>query len=700
MKRILLIYIFLVALTQASLYAQSTMQRSMDQMGRSTSSNGRNKNSESGHDSTQVNTASIDPKLYMWRVDERLGNIQLIPTDTVYHQFQNQNLVEGVTGHNNYLGNMGSPSMSRIYFERPEYSQFLFTDPYSSFYVKPENFNFANSHLPYTNLTYYKAGSKVDGEECFKNYFSVNVNKRLAFGYNIDYQYGRGFYSDQSTAHFNGAVFGSYLGEHYQAHLLYNSFYLKMIENGGIADDRYITDPLAMSEGKKQYEPANIPVNLSDTWNKSHDTYAFYTHRYNLGFKREKVKVAKEPDKSKKTEKKTGNKPDNGPEKPVEKEMEFVPVTSFIHTIKVERARKSFVSNTETKGFYNNTYINKNSLTSNDSTSYLSVKNTFGVALLEGFNKYAQAGLTGYISHELRQYRLMDMDSVSVNKYTENEVYVGGELSRKNGKLLHYSAIGEVGMLKESIGQFRIKGNLDLNFRLFKDTVTLFARGNISNTLPSFYMRHYHSNHFYWDNDNFSKEFKTRLEGELSIKRLGTNLKVSVENVKNYAYFDSTAVANQFSGNIQILGATLSQNFKAGLLHLDNEISYQKSSNNSIIPLPELSLYHNLYLDTKLAKKVLSLQLGVDVRYFTKYYAPAYTPAIGNFNLQNEANGVKIGGYPIVNLYANLHLKRTRFFIMYYHVNQASGGANSFYVPHYPINPRVMKIGISWNFYD
>jgi hypothetical protein len=669
-------------------------------MGRSTSSNGRNTNSESGHDSTKVNTASIDPKLYMWRVDERLGNIQLIPTDTISHQFQNQNLVEGITGHNNYLGNMGSPSMSRIYFDRPEYSQFLFTDPYSSFYVKPENFNFANSHLPYTNLTYYKAGSKVDGEERFQNYFSVNVNKRLAFGYNIDYQYGRGFYSDQSTAHFNGAVFGSYIGEQYQAHLLYNSFYLKMIENGGITDDRYITDPLAMSEGKKQYEPANIPVNLSDTWNKSHNTYAFFTHRYNLGFKREKVKVAKEPDKSNKTEKKAGNKPNNGPEKPVEKEMEFVPVTSFIHTIKIEIARKSFVSNSETKGFYNNTYINKNSLTSNDSTSYMSVKNTLGIALLEGFNKYAQAGLTGYISHELRQYRLMNVDSVSVDKYTENEVYVGGELSRKNGKLLHYSAIGEVGMLKESIGQFRLKGNLDLNFHLFKDTVTLFARGNISNTLPSFYMRHYHSNHFYWDNDNFSKEFKTRLEGELSIKRLGTDLKVSVENVKNYTYFDSTAVANQFSGNIQILGATLSQNFKAGNLHLDNEISYQKSSNKSIIPLPELSLYHNLYLETKLAKKVLSLQLGADVRYFTKYYAPAYTPAIGNFNLQNEANGVKLGGYPIVNIYANLHLKRTRFFIMYYHVNQGSGGANSFYVPHYPINPRMMKIGISWNFYD
>jgi hypothetical protein len=133
----------------------------------------------------------------------------------------------------------------------------LFIDPYSSFYVTPQNFKFVNSRLPYTNLTYFKSGSKVDGEERFKSYFSVNVNKRLAFGFNIDYQYGRGFYTDQSTSHFNGALFGSYIGDQYQAHLLYNNFSIKMMENGGIADDRYITNPLAMSEGKSNM---NLPI--------------------------------------------------------------------------------------------------------------------------------------------------------------------------------------------------------------------------------------------------------------------------------------------------------------------------------------------------------------------------------------------------------------------------------------------------------
>ena len=41
----------------------------------------------------------------------------------------------------------------------------------------------------FTNLTYHKAGNKINGEERFKSYFSVNVNKKLAFGFNIDFLY-------------------------------------------------------------------------------------------------------------------------------------------------------------------------------------------------------------------------------------------------------------------------------------------------------------------------------------------------------------------------------------------------------------------------------------------------------------------------------------------------------------------------------
>ena len=736
MRRIVLTYIFLSVIGIWWAMAQNTLNpmNNRDRFGNQIDPNTQPDNLE---DSTNTEIQSLPPKLYMWKLSETLGNRTIIPADTASLNFQSTNLVEGMFGHYNYLGNLGSPRLSRLFFEREESEPTIFMAPFSSFFTRPDQVLFTNSNVPYTNLTYYKAGSKVNGEERFKSYFSVNVNKQLAFGFNIDYLYGRGYYQNQSTSHFNAGLFGSYIGEKYQVQAVYNNFFLKMNENGGIADDQYITRPENMSGGKKEYESTTIPVKLEQSSNRNKDFYIYLTQRYRLGFTRRvrntqegkptvsAPKASSSP--SSESEISASNNDialpnDSIASKSVSTlaaandslpsvstadndslfEEEFVPVTSFIHTLKVERSRHQFRSGSEPEGFFPEDYkLYKNY--SNDSTTAFSVKNVFGIALLEGFNKYAKAGLTAYISHKFSRYDLMNTDTLTDMRrirYTEQEIFLGGELAKREGKLLHYNVNGEVGLVDKAIGQFRVNANLDLNFRLWKDTVNFYARGYVSNTLPSFYMRHYHSNHYNWDNDNMDKEFRTRVEGELNISHWGTNLRAGVENIKNYTYFNQSALPEQNGGNIQVLSATLKQDFRLGVFHLDNEVTWQKTSNETVLPLPQLSLYHNFYILAKLAKKVLTVQLGADVRYFTKYNAPAYAPGVQQFHLQPTDDLVEIGGYPIVNVYANLHLKRTRIFAMMYHVNAGMGSANSFLVPHYPINPRLFKIGVSWNFYD
>lgn len=736
MRRIVLTYIFLSVIGIWGAMAQNTLNpmNNRDRFGNQIDPNTQPDNLE---DSTNTEIQSLPPKLYMWKLSETLGNRTIIPADTASLNFQSTNLVEGMFGHYNYLGNLGSPRLSRLFFEREESEPTIFMAPFSSFFIRPDQVLFTNSNVPYTNLTYYKAGNKVNGEERFKSYFSVNVNKQLAFGFNIDYLYGRGYYQNQSTSHFNAGLFGSYIGEKYQVQAVYNNFFLKMNENGGIADDQYITRPENMSGGKKEYESTTIPVKLERSSNRNKDFYIYLTQRYRLGFTR-KVRSTQEgkptesaPQASSSPSSEAKISASNNdialPNDSIASksvgtlaavndslpsvstadndslfEEEFVPVTSFIHTLKVERSRHQFRSGSEPEGFFPEDYkLYKNY--SNDSTTAFSVKNVFGIALLEGFNKYAKAGLTAYISHKFSRYDLMNTDTLTNMRrirYTEQEIFLGGELAKREGKLLHYNVNGEVGLVDKAIGQFRVNANLDLNFRLWKDTVNFYARGYVSNTLPSFYMRHYHSNHYNWDNDNMDKEFRTRVEGELNISRWGTNLRAGVENIKNYTYFNQSALPEQNGGNIQVLSATLKQDFRLGIFHLDNEVTWQKTSNETVPPLPQLSLYHNFYILAKLAKKVLTVQLGADVRYFTKYNAPAYAPGVQQFHLQPTDDLVEIGGYPIVNVYANLHLKRTRIFAMMYHVNAGMGSANSFLVPHYPINPRLFKIGVSWNFYD
>ena len=683
MKRSLLIYLFILLVGTVNAQVQSMRSQDGSFNSRDRFGNQVDPSRQPQNLNDSVDIQSLPPQMYMWRLEERFGERRMIDADTISLNFQNTNLVDGMYGQYNYLGNLGSPRQSRIFFDRDNNAPTIFMAPLSSFYFTPDQVNFTNSNIPYTNLTYYKGGNKINGEERFKSYFSVNANKRLAFGFNFDYLYGRGLYSNQSTAYFNAGLFASYIGERYQLQAVYNNFFMKMNENGGITNDGYITRPDTLADGKKEYESNNIPVNLESSSNRNKDFYVYLTHRYRLGFDRtiEKIDTTKND---------------------TTHTYEFVPVTSFIHTMKVERTRRQFTSND--RNFYDNYYFDKSG--TRDTTTAFSIKNTFAIALLEGFNRYAKAGLTAYVSHKYSHYDLMD--SLSLNhtnqykptRYKEQEVFVGGELAKRQGNLLHYNINGEVGIAAEAIGEFRLKGDADLNFRLGKDTVNLYARANISNLRPSFYMRHYHSNHFYWDNNNFDKEFKTRIEGELNIDRWGTNLMVGVENIKNYTYFNQQALPAQYSDNLQVLTAQLTQNFKLGILHLDNKVTYQKSSNTDVLPLPELSTYHNLYLLTKIAKKVLTVQLGAEATYFTKYFAPAYTPALQQFHLQAADKQVEIGGYPVVNAYCNLHLKRTRIFVMMYHVNAGMGKRNYFTVPHYPLNPRLLKIGVSWNFYD
>ena len=575
--------------------------------------------------------------------------------------------------------------------------QFFFTDPYDFTVRRPEDIVYTNTKSPFTNLTYYKQGDGRYGEERFKAYFAVNVNKRLGFGFDIDYTYGRGKYTSQSTALFNGNLFAYYRGDNYDMHFSFINENLKVAENGGIADDRYITHPLEMAEGRKTYATYDIPINLNDIWNKNTGYHAFLTHRYNLGFYRD---VTQENDTVTRTV--------------------FVPVTSFIHTVKMDMNRRKYISydKEQNQTYFQNNYLGNDST---DVTKHFSIKNTVGISLREGFNKWAKAGLTAFMSFEHRRFTLTDtLDGTAGRRiptdHKENILSVGGQLIKEQGKTIHYNVLGEVALIGEDAGQFSVEGQGDLNFRLFGDTVRLEANAYIKNLNPTFYFRHFHSKHYWWDNEDLSKIMRTRIEGKLNIDRWRTQLKVGVENIKNYTYLDNTSIkvtdkqnevsfknniaVRQHSGNIQVFNAALRQDFKLGILHLDNEVVYQKSSNQQVLPLPDLVLYHNLYIQFGLAKRVLNIELGADVRYFTQYYAPDYAPAIGQFYLQNPETRFKLGGYPLVNAYLNLHLKRTRIFVQMYNLIQGTGEKSYFLAPHYPLNPRILKVGLSWNFFD
>ena len=393
---------------------------------------------------------------------------------------------------------------------------------------------------------------------------------------------------------------------------------------------------------------------------------------------------------------------------------EYVPVTSFIHTVKFDNYRRIYEAYQTPADYYLKEYYDAGRLTGDsiyDQTKHWHMKNTFAIAMLEGFNKWAKAGLKAFASYDLRHYELPTMEG-GFEKYNEHALSVGGQLSKQEGKTLHYNAVAEIGLTGVDAGTLAIDGNVDVNIPFLGDTLQVRGDAFFHRETPSFYYRNYHARHLWWEND-LDKTIHTRIMGTLSFPKTRTKLRVAVDEIKNYTYFSQSyditeeglrtgvmVTPMQESGGINLLTAQLEQNFRLGILNWENQFTYQHSSKESVLPVPAFNAYTNLYIKFKVVK-VLNVDLGADMRYFTSYEAPDYSPYMGQYTVQgNGKNNVKIGNYPIVNVYANVHIKHTRFFVMMSHINAGQGDKNYFFAPHYPMNERVFRIGVSWNFFN
>lgn len=646
-------------------------------------------------DSTSTKTKKTVPNdIRAWVVDEKYGNMTDTYVDTLHHLFMNTDLPEGIEGHYITLGNVGSPRMSRIFMERPIMSDFMFTDPFDMFFVDTERFRFYNTKSPFMNITYNWNGSKNTGSDHVKATFTNNAGKKFNFGAIFDYIYGRGYYDAMSTSFMNASAWTSYIDDKYKLHFYYQHNFMKNAENGGITDESYITNPEGMA---RQFTSNDIPTNLTNTWNRQEHDLVFLNHHYDIGFYQ-----------------------DEEIDSVTTKEV-FVPVSKIFHTLKLQNMMHNYRAYRETENYHSYTYLPGDS--TEDRTKYLSVKNLLGISLCEGFNKWAVFGLNFYAGYEYNRFMLPDSTQyggfytnttglIGKQYQKENNIMVGGQIIRSQGTAVHYNLDAEFVVAGEKIGQFDVNGHAEVNIPVLGDTAQVALNAYIKNLHPSFYFRHYHSKHAWWDND-MKKEFRQRIEGMIDIPHTNTTITVGVENIKNFSYFqntgitvntgtDNTVITNnvspmQCSENIQIINANLRQNFALGILHWDNDVTYQTCSHSDVLPLPTISLYTNLYLRFKIAK-VLKTEFGADMKYFTKFEAPDYSPVIGMFMNQNPQKKTKIGNYPLISVYANFDLKRTRFYVMYHHANQSDG--RYFWAPGYPMNPASIRFGLSWNFYD
>lgn len=608
-----------------------------------------------------------------WTVSEILADRTEAEVDTALDNYAQQVAIPSFQygTASAITGNLGGAGRNMNYFERHQPQNFFFNDAMMPYIPSVTTTPFFNTRIPMTLASFNTGGGSETTQDWLKVRLSGNINARAQVGGYLSYLYSRGMYEAQAAKHFNWGLSGSYLGERYQMMAMFNNWNPLAKENGGIQDDRYITDPAQVQGGSSKVNTKQIPVNLQDGHSHLIGHELWMTHRYRMGFKKFNEEDSTEV---------------------------FVPVSQVFWTFDWRSDEHRFVDNASADdSYFENTYFTTGK--TYDVTKQWSMTNAVGIELLEGFNKYAKAGLAAYAMHEVANYTqtrvdtLPDVDTGIRPKATEHSFFVGARLSKQQGSLLRYSGSARIGLLGAKAGEIQAHGNLDLRFRMLRDTVLFRAYVDFTNLKPSFFLREFVSNHFIWQND-FGKTRRLRFGGMLSIPHTSTFLSAGLENAQNVIYFNAQGMPMQHGGSVQIFSASLDQRLKAGILHWDNKVTYQKSSNQSVIPLPDLTVYSNLYIKFRLA--TLYAQFGVDCTYTTSYYGHGYQPATMSFTNQQE---IKLGNYPMLDVYLNMKLKRVKFYVMYSHFNDGLfGGSGKFSVVHHPLNPGRFMLGLSVDF--
>ncbi len=641
-----------------------------------------------------------------WRLLHDYGLVDSTKVDTGWLNMPMRNVQNDYSIANAYNGNMVSPIQSMVYFDRdgngmrkgfvrPRMDH-LFATAYSPYVLTPQDVHFYRTTIAYSGVSWQKGfvNGHQDTEVTF--HFTGNLTKRTNLGAQLRYVNAPGQYANQQGKWFNGAVFGSYNGTHYglAAAVTFNT--LSNFENGGLSDP---------SELGGQLQAADLPTNL----------YAMSGYKYFSGYLNHHYSICVERER-KQTIRRRGEAPRDTII------TEYIPVTTFAHTFAVTNHMKRYIEKTSRQGFYENTYLNMTA--TNDTANALAIRNTLAVTFEEEFNTWLRFGATAYATNEFMRYQsragqykpitkagfgnatyeeiaeqhLHWMSDTLVGERWTNNTFVGGALYKNRGQWIRYGFGGDVCLAGYKLGEFQVNGHIDGIFPIAKDTMRVSAQAYFRNETPDYFVQNYRSNHYIWEN-NFDKTYRFFVGGEVKYPTQWFKPAVFVgfENLTKYIYFDSKGLPQQHGGNVQVLEANAKLDLTTPWVNLENHVIYQMSS-DTVLSVPALTLYHNLYYHG-LWFKALYAQIGVDLRYHTKYYAPVLNPALGQFMAQHRT---QVGNYPIMNVYLNLYVKsiKLKLYLQFTHFNYYMMKNKTYLsMPAYAENPPVFRLGAAWHFW-
>lgn len=664
-------------------------------------------------------------RIIMWEQDRYFGEIDLQEIDTTYNTHFTEYPFMNKDVDASWLGVSGSPVQYFNFFKRSEEDNAIFYSAYTPYTYSAETLPQYNTKTPFTELAYWGTlfSTKEKEESNIKILTTQNITPALNFTLGYQRFGGRGMLRREDTDNRTAVIAANYLGKKYLMHagFIYNRIIKS--DNGGLIDSYQIRDTLV--------DAREIDVYLKDAGTNIKRNTVYLDQKYRIPF--DFINRIKENKEAKRQAAVRDSVMAAGDSLEIAAFLEQVKAdsvaravadslalaadtlgvgvheditTAFIgHSSEYSVFRKSYndvISDNYGRDFYHDRfYLNPSK--SADSLRVMRLDNRVFLSLQPWSADAIVSRIDVGLGDKLASYySFSPVDYLEGSRNVlQNSVYLYAGANGQYDKYLQWDAFGKYNFAGFGMNDFEIDGNLTFSaypFRRAKNSpLTLKAHFETSLKEPDYYQQNLFTNHYKWEND-FSKISTTKVEGSLSIPRWKLDASVGYALLSNNIYYDTLGIVRQNTKPMSVLTASLRKDFTLWKFHFDNQALLQFSSDPDVMPLPLLALNLRYYFQLDVVKNVMQMQIGLNGRFTTKWYAPAYNPVLGVFHNQNAE---KYGNSPVVDAFVNVQWKRACIFVKVMNVNMGwpFEQADYFTAAGYIGTQRVFKIGISWPFY-
>lgn len=632
-------------------------------------------------------------RIISWTVDQDFHRIAPETLDTTFnHHFHDDYPFRRKDVNATWLGVEGSAVQYYNYFNRKSDEDIPFYDAFEAWSVSPRTMRQWNTKTPYTELCYMGTilANQQKESDNLHLFTTQNITPALNFSLLFNRFGGGGFLENEEIKNNTAAVGINYLGKKYMGHFGFISNKVNQGENGGIQDPAMIRDTLL--------ESREIAVALKDAKSKTTKKTVYLDQELRIPFNFINEIKAKR-----------------------DSTFHFVAdsldrdiTTAFLgHSSEFSVYTRNYndkINDNETfaREYYNNVF-NWNPRQSADSMRVMKLDNKVFIKLQPWAADAIVSKLNVGAGYRMMQY--FDSTSVHPSTYKDDAAYLYAGVEGQYRNNFFWNAKGDFVFAGTRIGDFGIEADARLELYPFrrarKSPLGVSAHFETSLRNPDHYQQMMFSNHYKWEND-FKKISTTKIEGIIDIPYWKLRAKVGYALLGNNIYYDTLGVVRQNEKAMHVLSADVRKDLVFGPLHLENRALVQYSSNQEVLPLPLLAVNARWYFqfvvqrDETKTRNVMEMQIGVDARYNTKWYAPAWNPAMGVFHNQNKEE-YTCG--PYFDVFVNVQWKRAVIFLKY--LNAGRGWpmeSRDYFSADRHIIPQSgglsgLQVGLYWPFY-